>query len=71
MVDPTGVPPQLPTPEDAASDKVQEDILMSVTSLLIGFMSLFFLNRMYVKLWLVRKVTWDDGRYCSGNCHRE
>jgi hypothetical protein len=31
------------------------------TSVLLAVMMLFVMNRVYVKIWLVRKVSWDDG----------
>jgi hypothetical protein len=68
MVRPAGIPPpHAQTAADVASDKVQETILISVTSVLVGLMWLFFLNRVYVKLLLIRKVSWDDGGYLSKN----
>ncbi|KAF2873876.1 hypothetical protein BDV95DRAFT_605345 [Massariosphaeria phaeospora] len=37
-----------------------EIVLVVVTSIFAAFMWLFFFNRVYVKLWLLRRVSWDD-----------
>ena len=31
-----------------------------VTSIILGLVTVFFCNRAYVKLWLMKKVSWDD-----------
>jgi len=41
----------------------RERIQFAVTSTALAFAILFFLNRVYAKLMLMKKVTWDDGEY--------
>lgn len=31
-----------------------------VTSVILGLVIVFFCNRAYVKLWLMKKLSWDD-----------
>ena len=51
---PSGIEPNFATPES------QNQPLLIVTSLLIGIMGLFFLNRVYIKTFVSRKYSWDD-----------
>ncbi|KAF4636515.1 hypothetical protein G7Y89_g1582 [Cudoniella acicularis] len=52
---PEGVTSNFANPESNAS------IQIKVTSVMLGVMLLFVINRLYVKLILTKKVTWDDG----------
>lgn len=53
-------------PEDITSNFVDPEtrtvLLVSSASALLGLAMLFYINRIYVKLWLMRRVTWDDGK---------
>ena len=52
---PDGVTPNFVNPESRAS------LQITVTSVLLGLMAVLFINRIYVKLCLSRRITWDDG----------
>lgn len=45
---------------DFLNPKTQNQPLLGVTSLLLGIMGIFFLNRVYTKSFIVRKYSWDD-----------
>jgi hypothetical protein len=52
---PNGVTPNFKNAESRGS------LQIAVTSVLLGLMILFFINRIWVKLFLNKKVAWDDG----------
>ena len=54
---PSGVIPNFVDPEN------QNLPLFAVTSLLLGIMALFMLNRVYVKTFIVKKYSLDDGNW--------
>lgn len=51
---PSGIEPNFATPES------QNQPLIIVSSLLLGIMGLFFLNRVYIKTFVSRRYSWDD-----------
>ncbi len=51
---PSGVQPNFVNPEDRG------DVLLVVGSVLLALMIIFYSVRMYTKLFLIRKLTWDD-----------
>ncbi|KAF2261907.1 hypothetical protein CC78DRAFT_607068 [Lojkania enalia] len=55
MTPPKGVTPNFVNPESRAH------IQIKVLSVVLTFTIMFFCNRFYVKVWLMKKVTWDDG----------
>ena len=55
MAPPPGVKSNLVNPESIAYRQT------IATSVLLAIMMLFVFNRIYVKVWLVRKMSWDDG----------
>jgi hypothetical protein len=54
---PPGVIPNFVDPEN------QNLPLFAVASLLLGIMTLFMLNRVYVKTFIVKKYSLDDGNW--------
>ena len=54
---PPGVMPNFTNPPDHG--KLQ----IVVTSLLLGVTVLFLLNRVYMKVFIVKKYTWDDCKF--------
>jgi hypothetical protein len=61
MAPPSGVESNLLHPESIA---YRQQI---ATSVLLAIMMPFVFNRIYVKAWLVRKMSWDDGMSQSPN----
>jgi hypothetical protein len=59
MQAPDGVESNLINPENIAYQQT------TVTSILLAVMIVFVFNRIYVKVWLVRKFSWDDGTSIS------
>lgn len=51
---PAGVQPNFADPEN------QNQPLFIITSLLLGIMAIFLINRGYTKLCITRKYSWDD-----------
>jgi len=62
MAPPPGVKSNLVNPESIAYRQT------IATSILMAIMMLFVFNRIYVKAWLVRKLSWDDGMSKSSHC---
>lgn len=58
LAPPPGVTPNFDNSED------QNRPFFGVISLLLAIMSLFIINRTYVKTFLIRKYSWDD---CKSN----
>ena len=56
---PAGVEPNFVNPEDRGY------ILNSVATVLFCFMVCLFANRVYVKIFVIRKASWDD---CECSC---
>lgn len=56
---PPGVESNFVNPEDRAY------ILNSVATVLFCLMVCFFVNRVYTKLFIIRKLGWDDRKYAS------
>lgn len=52
---PVGVTPNFVDPVNTGN------IQIIVSAVMFAFTILFFLNRVYVKVFLIRKITWDDG----------
>jgi len=52
------------TKPNFANPPSRGDLQVQITSVVFGLMMVFFLNRAYVKLWLMRKVSWDDATLC-------
>lgn len=46
-----------------ANPQSQNVPLFVVTSLLLGTMGAFVLNRVYTKMFIVRKYSWDDCKF--------
>ena len=47
--------------------------MITTCSVFLGIMIIFVSVRVYAKLWIIRKVTWDDGIPCpsfSQNSHQ-
>ncbi|QSZ32014.1 hypothetical protein DSL72_001583 [Monilinia vaccinii-corymbosi] len=65
-----GSTPAIPPPEGVTSNFVHPhskgSTQITVTSAILGIMLLFFINRLYVKALLTKKVTWDDGTITLG-----
>ena len=61
---PSVPPPPGVTPNfvDPPNDK---DALNVLSSILLVFMMIFVVNRVYVKTMIVRKYSWDDCKLCS------
>jgi hypothetical protein len=59
MTPPPGVTSNLVNPESIAYKQT------ITTSVILAIMMLFVFNRIYVKAWLVRKMSWDDGMHTS------
>ncbi|KAI9643444.1 hypothetical protein NHQ30_008063 [Ciborinia camelliae] len=57
---PDGVSPNFVDPHSKGSTQI------AVTSVILSIMLLFFINRVYVKVVLMKKVTWDDGTLVLG-----
>ncbi|KAH8667571.1 hypothetical protein BGZ60DRAFT_409543 [Tricladium varicosporioides] len=57
---PDGVQTNFTNPETRALTQV------ITTSIILGFVLLFFLNRVYSKVFLMRKLTWDDATLLLG-----
>ncbi len=55
---PPGIIPNFENPEDRGP------ILVKVGGVLVGLMMVFVINRVYVKIWVVRKAWWDDLTVC-------
>ena len=54
LLPPPGVQPNFVNPEN------QDTVFSIVTSTLFGIMVISFLNRLYAKLFSIRKYSWDD-----------
>lgn len=61
--------PLLPSPPGVTSDFKHPvnhgGRQIVVTSLLLGITAIFFLNRVYMKTYIVRKYTWDDRKFSN------
>ena len=51
---PNGITPNFVNPYTRGPEQIE------VTSVILGLVIIFFINRCYVKLWLMKKVSWDD-----------
>ncbi|PQE12570.1 integral membrane protein [Rutstroemia sp. NJR-2017a BBW] len=54
---PDGVSPNFEHPQSRGQ------LQITVTSVILSIMLLFFINRVYVKVFLIKKARWDDGAY--------
>ena len=53
---PHGVQSNFSNPESRAPTQI------ITTSIILGFVLVFFFNRVYTKVFLMKKLTWDDGK---------
>lgn len=57
----------LPPPDGVIPNYVdpvnKTDLQLTVFTLSFVIAALFFLNKVYLKLFLIRKITWDDGQF--------
>ena len=60
MVPPDGVTSNFENPTTRAATQIQ------ATAPVLGVALLFWINRIYVKNWLMRQWTWDDGTLLVG-----
>jgi hypothetical protein len=62
----SGLPAMAPPPGVTSNLGNGESIAYKqtiTTSVILAIMMLFVFNRIYVKAWLVRKMSWDDGMH--------
>lgn len=57
---PNGIVPNFLNPYTRAPTQVIP------TSIILGLVVVFFCNRVYVKLWLQKRLSWDDGTLFFG-----
>lgn len=62
MQPPAGVQPNSADPVN------QNQPFLIVSSLLLGIMAVFIMNRAYSKLWITRRYSWDDCESCMVPC---
>ena len=54
------IPPPLGTVSNFEDPETRTELPVVVTSTIMGISLVFYFNRVYVKLCLMRRVTWDD-----------
>ena len=54
---PPGVIPNFPNPYSEAN------VLIAVGTVFVGLMVMFGIARLYVKVFMIRKATWDDCKF--------
>jgi hypothetical protein len=59
--------PAIPAPQDVVSNFTDpyttKNVQIISTSVILVLMLCFFFNRVYTKVLLMKKLTWDDGNY--------
>ncbi|KAG9234946.1 hypothetical protein BJ875DRAFT_440805 [Amylocarpus encephaloides] len=62
--------PVLKAPDGVQSNFIDPETSPSIqivtTSIILGFVLLFFINRVYAKVFLMKRFTWDDGTLFLG-----